>query len=63
MYKPLRVTQGIVGAPSFTLYSSAVLGAGASWSPLTTTPSIIGSSYQISLPPTASAAQFFYLKR
>jgi len=51
------------GSPSFTLYSSAVLGASASWSPVTTTPSIIGSSYQISVPATASAAQFFYLKR
>jgi hypothetical protein len=50
-------------SPSFTPYSSPALGAGASWSAVGTTPSIVGGSFQISLPANGSSAQFFQLRR
>ena len=50
-------------SPSFTLYSSPVLGSGASWSAIGTAPSIVGGNFQITLPANGSSAKFFQLKR
>jgi hypothetical protein len=49
-------------APGFTLESSAVLGNGAVWSPVSGTPVIVDGLYRQTIPETATAA-FFRLRR
>jgi regulation of enolase protein 1 (concanavalin A-like superfamily) len=51
-----------VAGSGFTLVSSSTLGAGAVWSPVNITPSIIGVSNQMTIIPT-NATMFFRLLR
>jgi hypothetical protein len=49
-------------ASTFTLVKSSAAGAGASWSPVGTAPTVAGANYQIAVPQT-NAALFFRLRR
>jgi hypothetical protein len=46
----------------FSLYSSPVLGAGAVWTPVSATPLVVGSNYQVSIS-TTNASLFFRLQQ
>ena len=49
-------------AAGLTLETSPVLGAGAVWTPASLNPSVTGTNYQVTIPPT-NAAMFFRLQR
>jgi hypothetical protein len=51
-----------VAAAGFTLESSPALGAGAAWTPVNITPSVIGVNNQVSVSMT-NATLFFRLQR
>ena len=51
-----------VAGPGFTLYSSPSLGSDAIWTVVTNGVSIVGQSYQVSVPPSGGS-KFFRLKR
>jgi hypothetical protein len=60
-YGSLTLSWPVVGS-GFTLVSSSALGAGAVWTPVNITPSIIGTNSQVSIIPT-NATMFFRLQR
>lgn len=53
----------VSGSTGFSLYSSSSLGAGAVWTLVNVTPTVVGQNYQVSIPINSSVkAQFYELK-
>jgi hypothetical protein len=53
----------VSGSTGFSLYSSSSLGAGAVWTLVNETPTVVGQNYEVSIPINSSVkAQFYELK-
>jgi hypothetical protein len=51
----------VSGTTGFSLYASSTLGPNAEWKLVTTTPTVVGQNYQISVAPSGGGPAMFYV--
>jgi len=52
----------VATSTGYSLYSSSILSANTVWTKVSTQPTIVGGNYQISIPTTGGATEFYILK-